>query len=472
MRNQKGHDMRRSWTGYLALTVVLVGIACDEEFDRGDLCPLDYLVDQAVLDAEFRVDISTIATEFNVYPEEGFVEADATVTFRMRPGQHRARIHFDPAFNHNWLEGTFGEMNTTVTGTLLNGEALDIQNPADVSRIESETSLQPALEFQRELIADGAHTLELTYRIDFPLGLDVLASWVNDIAGEGNEVWFPTINSPQELARHRLTFNIHSDREYAFIGSGLVEQSATVDHQQFTLDTEREIASYTVMWVLIPRAEVQHEERVVQGVDVRIMAFKENPDVEEAYAAASTALEMLQRDLGPFPMPRGLSIFLMISPDDTNQQGFGVGGWGMEYFGATNSGVGVLIHEIVHMYFGCSLIAKTYRDSWWDEAATVWYLGHVTTPIDDNYYSDMVGGQHPTDVGFNTDAYTEGAMIIAAMAEAVGSREQLVAFFADLHQTRAFEPFDTMELLDYFYAFSGIDLKPDFIWWLYSEPCS
>lgn len=65
----------------------------------------------------------------------------------------------------------------------------------------------------------------------------------------------------------------------------------------------------------------------------------------------------------------------MKDPTNSEPSGFDIGSWGMEYFGGTISGLGPLLHEVFHMYFGCSLVANTYRDSWWDEAINMWY-GH------------------------------------------------------------------------------------------------
>ena len=60
-------------------------------------------------------------------------------------------------------------------------------------------------------------------------------------------------------------------------------------------------------------------------------------------------------------MPRGLSVVLT------------QGGGGMEYYGATITSLRALRHEVFHMYYGCSTVATTYRDSWWDEAINMWY---------------------------------------------------------------------------------------------------
>jgi hypothetical protein len=122
------------------------------------------------------------------------------------------------------------------------------------------------------------------------------------------------------------------------------------------------------------------------------------------------------------------------------------------------------------MYFGCSLIARTYRDSWWDEAATSWYeMTYQTTfavPAAD-FRTNIVSGRLPIAVGFDARAYREGAQVIEAMARQVGNRAGLTRFFSFLYQTRAFSPFTTMDLAEIFRLYSGYDISSSFKRWLY-----
>jgi len=160
-------------------------------------------------------------------------------------------------------------------------------------------------------------------------------------------------------------------------------------------------------------------------------------------------------------MPRGISIVLT------------QGGGGMEYFGGTITSLRALRHEVFHMYYGCSTIATTYRDSWWDEAINMWYelsADPAFPPIEPDFRSGIVGARSPVTVGFDRRAYDEGARIIQAVALEIGGREQGVAFFSQLHQRRTFDPFTTVGLADEILAWSGADFHERFDQWLYSGP--
>jgi hypothetical protein len=158
-------------------------------------------------------------------------------------------------------------------------------------------------------------------------------------------------------------------------------------------------------------------------------------------------------------MARGLSVFLA-----------GAGG-GMEYFGGTISSPTALTHEVFHMYFACSAVARTYRDSWLDEAITSWYdrtYPDYLVPIAEGFRSNMVSGRSPVAVGFDVRAYYQGTQIVETMAQRLGGRGAMTAFLADVHRRHAFAPFSTMDLAGYFRQYSGIDLSREFRDWFYS----
>jgi len=426
---------------------------------------LDYTSAQIeqMLNQTFRIDIKTIEVIFDYFPEPGnsHVECYAKVKFTMRPGQTRPVIHLNPAI----------ESKEVVTGILLNDEPLDIFDEADVRNLSFANTTQVALEFQRDLAENQEHTLMMTYRLtthgdhpfwgwaindDYPWFI----TFAIDIVGRGNEDVFPTINSPNELARHVLVFRVHSDTAYTCLGSGWVQQIPSANVQEWRLDTEREVASYTVMFLVLPAEDVVYEERNISGIDVRVMAFIDDLPIEDAFTKLETWLPELVNGLGPFPMPRGLSVFLIS------------GGGGMEFFGGTTTNIGPLEHEVFHMYYGCSTVNKTYRDSWLDEAINRWYVNSLNPnypAIENSYLSDIVSRFSPVTGAFDVRAYNEGAQIIQAVAEELGGRDQMIAFLRYLCQNYAFSPFTTMDFVDYLRDYSGVDMRQRFLNWLYSD---
>jgi hypothetical protein len=407
-------------------------------------------IDEAqLLDDTFRIDIKTISVTFDYRAEEGNIDCHAVVTFQMRDGRSRPLIHFDPAIR----------APESVHAIRLNGEMLNLSNPAHIQILSFEGSTQEALEFQRDLAEDTDHTLDMEYGLVIGVGnYPRFSVDVNDIIGRGNEEIFPTLNTPHELARHILTFRVHGNIPYRCIGSGLVEPVNMQGVQEWQMDTVREVASYTVMFVLMPWLDVNYEERIVNGVDVRLMAFTGGPSIDEAIGRLEQWLPELEADLGPFPMPR-LSIFLVSN------------GGGMEYYGGTITSLAALEHEVFHMYYGCSTVARTYRDSWLDEAVNEWYEHSKVSgyqPIAGGYRSNIVSGRTPIAVGFDRRAYDDGARIIQAAALELGGRNAMIGFLEYLHQNYSFSPFNTFDFLDYLEDYSGIHMHDSFLDWLYN----
>jgi len=399
-----------------------------------------------LMDGVFRIDIREIAVTFDYYPESHYTDARARVEFFMRPGQTRPVIHFDPLIRQH-----------PVNALSLNGEELNISSSADVRILEYADTTQDGLEFQRDLPSGVLHWLEISYRLQLPELYPRFSTEVNDIEGRGNEEIFPTINTPHELARHRLTFRVHSSRAFRCVGSGRVVKTGTAPQEWF-LDTEREIASYTLMFVLVPEEDTVFQERNIAGVDVRILAFIGGASVSEAFDRLTPWLAELAVHLGPFPMPQGISIFLVSS------------GGGMEYFGGTITSLRAMEHEVFHMYFGCSTVMATYRDTWLDEAINIWYeysMDPAFPPMDGDYRSNIVSGRSQVAVGFDRRAYDEGSRMMEAVARELGGRAAMIAFLNYIYQLKQFTPFTTWEFLGFLEDYSGVDMRDQFNNWLF-----
>jgi hypothetical protein len=406
-----------------------------------------YADEQEFLDDTFRIDIAAIDVTLTYFPQDAAVNGQAQVRFRMRPGQRRPRIHFDPACRA-----------AVISGWRLDGKDREVPDGA-YRVVDVAGSTQQALEFVDEVDPSVEHELVVTYRLALAPGYPRFTSQVHDLKGSGNEEWFPTLNTPHELARHRLTLRVAGATAYRCLGSGKVERTGNTAWQEWVLDPEREVASYTLMFVLLPEADTLLKEGVIAGIPVRMAAFVGGADIGPAWEELESWLPQLAADIGPFPMQNGLSVFLAGSSG------------GMEYFGGTISSPSALSHEVFHMYFACSAVARTYRDSWFDEAITSWYdqtYPDYLVPIADGYRSNMVSGRSPVAVGFDVRAYYQGTQIIETMARLLGGRSAMAAFLADVHSRHSFAPFSTMDLAEYFRRYSGIDLRGEFDDWFYS----
>lgn len=398
-----------------------------------------------MIDNAFRIDIQNIDVTFDVYPNSSNINASATMTFYMRHGYTKPVFHFKP-LTSGW----------TVTSINLDDQILDENNESDIKIITFDGSTQKAVEIQRDLEENKLYTLKITYPSNYMMDFyKKIWTWanVNDITGVGNEYYFPTINFPNELAKHKITFNVHGG-DYSFISSGKTTTNSIEDGQQFIIEPTRDVASYTIMFVLIPSDDVLVSQKVVNGVNVTVMAYDGGASIPTAFNYLENWLPQLENDLGEFPMPEGLSVFLLPS------------GGGMEFYGGTITSLSALNHEVFHMYYGCSTINKTYRDSWLDEAINEWYEFHHS-PITSTYISNIVSGRTPIGVGFDTRAYNQGAKIIGAVAEELGGVNEMVVFLDYLHNNYFYRPYTTLEFVEIIKLFGNVDMYDNFIQWVF-----
>jgi len=403
-----------------------------------------------LLDSTFRIDIDAIEATLDWYPASGRVDASTTLTFRMRPGQTRAALNFTP----------LAAARASVTRLVVDGRPFNPQSNDDVRVANVPGTRQPFAEIQYPLDPSVSHTLIVDYRLTVPAVYPRFSSEVNDLLGRGNEAVWPTLNTPHELARHVLRFRVHDSRLFRFVGSGRVESARNGAVQEWLLDTQRAVSSYSVMFVLLPEADTEYREWLIDGVEVRALAYT-GVNLTAARTTIETWLPELRRRFGPFPALHGLSLFLF---SDT--------GGGMEYYGGTISSLSALRHEVLHSYFGCSVVARTYPDTWLDEAITSWYeetvrgVPHAVLP--DDYRGNWVGARPPASVGFSVLAYTDGASIMQEIANRLGGTDGMAGFLASLVRDRSFAPFTTMDFIGDLDAYAGIDLRSKFLAWIYN----
>ena len=193
---------------------------------------------------------------------------------------------------------------------------------------------------------------------------------------------------------------------------------------------------------------------------VRVVAYP-TVNLTEAKARLESWLPELRRRFGPFPALHGLSLFL-----------FNDAGGGMEYYGGTITSLSALRHEVLHSYFGCSVVARTYPDSWYDEAVTSWFeetaRGQGHTALAASYKGNWVGARSPVSIGFSTLAYSDGASIMQAIADRLGGTDAMTGFLRYVVDRYSFAPFTTLDFVGFLKDYSGVDLRAQFLNWLYN----
>jgi len=439
------------WLVWFAILLVPPALSA-QELQRvpADASVIAAAAPDALLDSTFRIDIDTITATLDWYPATGWVDGSARLEFRLRAGQSRAMLNFTP----------FVTSRAAISRLVLDEHSLNPGSDGDVKIIAVSGTRQQFIEIQYPLDPALRHTLTVDYRLSLPTVYPRFSSEVNDILGRGNETVWPTLNTPHELARHVVTFRVHDSQAFRFLGSGRSDFTWDGAVQQWVLDTQRAVSSYSVMFVLLPASDTEYREWLIDGVPVRAVAYT-SVNLPEAKTRLDSWLPELRRRFGPFPALHGLNIFL-----------FSDSGGGMEYYGGTITSLSALRHEVLHSYFGCSVVLRTYPDSWIDEAVTSWFeeimRGVKHPPLSTAYRGNWVGARSPVSVGFSTLAYSDGASIMQAIADRLGGTDRMADFLGYLVQHYTFAPFTTLDFVAYLKDFSGVDLRTQFVEWLYN----
>ena len=389
----------------------------------------------------FRIDLSDVAIELDFHPDDDRLDGSAVLTFSMREGQTKPLFHFNPVRSRS----TRKERKHLQT-LRLNGEELDPQDNGDLRKVKGAKKAEPAFEIQRE-VGTGEHTLEVTWSLpkatrSIPKdGRRSRGGWLYPIFDDTEgprrqtETMWPTVSSPEDLARHRVTLRVHDAAPHTVIGSGVVTSTGT-DPQTWTIDTVEAISSSNVFFAAVPSADVTTSEFTVGEVDVTIVTDRSQGTLDHAEQVTRETITQLVEDFGEFPPP---SMHILLT------------GWGsgMEYYGATRTGVGALEHELVHMYFATVTVNRTWRDTWFDEAAVQWWQGQDDIDgLPRRFRSKIALGRPAAAPGFDGRAYGPGARILAEIADALGGTTEMLAFLRDLHERRAFAPFTTEDFIE------------------------
>lgn len=384
----------------------------------------------------FRIDVSKVDVSYDFRPRASRVDGRATLRFEMRPGRRRPAFYFNPLRHARAFE------RSLLTSLELDGERLDPRSNADLRRLRTAPGAEPAFEVQRRIAPDVGHTLRVAWSMPKPMPPRA-RPWFfanfDDTEGPNDEtetLW-PTDSSPDDLIRHRIELRVHSRRPYTVAGSGRVRRHGQAGGvQSWTIETQRRVPSHTVFFAAAPSDRVRVDRFSTGGVEVKIVSNRGRAAVARARSIAKREIARLVRDFGPFPMPR-----MQILLTRWNS--------GMEYYGATRTGLGSLEHELGHMYFGVSAINRTWRDTWFDESAVVWWEAHASLePVGRGFRSAIGAGRPAAAPGFDESAYGAGARVLEAIARAMGGDREMTAFLADLYARRRFDPFTTRQVID------------------------
>ena len=319
-------------------------------------------------------------------------------------------------------------------------------------------------------VGAGRHRLEVTYTLDTPDAEDArpvdwrgdgvrLDFWMSDLAGGRYlEQWVPAplCGDRFELA---LDVEVAAGRPHAVVTNAVAQEAAGPNRWQLRWGPGT--TSLSPMVAVAPADEVVWWDGVAAGgLGVRVARYVE-VDADEAACGADVAawLAYLSARYGPWAHPT--STFTALVWDS---------GRGMEYDGATTSSVRALEHEVFHSWFGRGVKPATPSDGWIDEAFTSWAtassrnslprfavlsvdeaLSAVDSPV-------ALYPQDPSNRRTPRESYSQGAVVFAGVAGALGGAERLREAMGAWYRAHAGGLVTTAGLRAALEGWAGVDL--------------
>lgn len=209
--------------------------------------------------------------------------------------------------------------------------------------------------------------------------------------------------------------------------------------------------------------EKSFELKSLSGVKVPVLIYTmEDPSPDDILdRAASETIDLFQElesKIGAWPHSR-LLIQIYEGPG------------GMEYHGATSSGIEDLRHELIHSYFARGVMSSDGKSSWIDEAITEWithgYKSQDLTCLNPKDCSLKLN-ELPPYIRHTTVHYSHGEAFISFLNNKFKSQGGMLPFLSWFFLKYKFIPISTEILKSELELYFNTDLTYDFETYVYN----
>jgi hypothetical protein len=203
--------------------------------------------------------------------------------------------------------------------------------------------------------------------------------------------------------------------------------------------------------------EKSFEIQSTSGLKIPVMIYTmenlaEDDILDRAAAETIKVIQELENKIAPWPHPR-LLIQIFEGPG------------GMEYHGATSSGIEDLRHELIHSYFARGVMPLDGNSSWIDEAITEWITHRydsVILPCDNATDCSLKLNELPPYIRHTTVFYPHGEAFIAYLDNKFKSEGGMLPFLSWFFLKYKFTTISTEILKSELESFFRADLTSDF----------
>lgn len=362
-----------------------------------------------------------------------------------------------------------------VDSVSVNGE------PARFDRDDSELVISPS----QALTNDDAFTARIAYGgVPAPIS-DPAAPWLDlgwqgwtegyvAAASEpsGSMNWFPSNNHPLDKAT--FVFRLTVPQPYTAVANGVL--SETINNadgtQTFVWQMRQPMASYLALAAVGEFDETRDESGPV--IIRNYFPADTDPGTIAAYDVTGEMMSWLIDLLGPYPFDEYGIVVVPGFPVALETQSLSI-------FGETMHDPQIILHELVHQWFGNSVTLMNWSDTWLHEGFAIYfealwlgeqygdraYDGFLATALNPAATLPPPGSPEKHEL-FSLSVYFRGALVLHALREEVGDK----TFFEILrtfYRENAYGNVATADFIALAERLSQRDLADFFAAWLYSE---
>jgi hypothetical protein len=395
---------------------------------------------------------SVVPVEFAQY------ELSLEVDVSQRRAVGRARIDFSVA-QRGW---PLMEMVPSPSRVEINGQSLPVSRFPEVTPPNQEARVRV---LDLELGPDAQHQLVIEYEltsasVSFDDGGVRLAFFMTDLEERG----YLEQHAPANLEFNQFPLTviiklIGATKEHRLFTNGTSIPSA----DGWRIDFPDYFCSSSFFLHLTNRAlHVQKDEFNGQERRFPVVAYGDRPEkVKEAINIARMVLAEIEGTYGPYAH----DALTMYITDDLN-------GGGMEYCGATMTGVGVLGHEILHSWFARGVMPANGNAGWIDEGIARWRdYNYPRRRPDPNREPVNLGGFSPYRRHTPWTAYAFGSLLFSELDFLFKKGSSgLRPVLSKLYQQKKRHQITTEYLLSFLERETGTDLAKMFQRFVYGRP--
>jgi aminopeptidase N len=264
-----------------------------------------------------------------------------------------------------------------------------------------------------------------------------------------------------------MTFNIQikgKSKPHQIYSNG---QVIKLNNEKFSVNFPESYTSSSPFFHIVDSNQVREltfEYRSKSGRKIPIIAYQEKsyPNgkvvdsetsdrmLKKAMQIAIDTMEELEENFGAYPH----NSFLMKVEE---------GDIGMEYCGATITGLKAVRHELIHSYFGRGYLPANGNAGWIDEALTTWAEdGYKSRDAFRDEDARALAAQPIYTRHHHRGGYTQGAAFIEYLHGKLSNKGGLVPFLRHLVGTKKLKTLTTEEFIKEISRFYGEDLSPEF----------